>query len=100
MFELIRQKLTSVPVLALPDFECLFDVTTDASIVTVRGELVQGGCPVVFFSKKLTPEEIRYNVTDCELMGVCLACMKWRHYLHVNVCNIYTDHEPLIYILV
>ena len=74
---MLKQKLTSAPVLALPDFERPFDVTTDASIVAVGGELAQGGRPVAFFSKKLTPAESRYHVTDRELMGVYLACMKW-----------------------
>ena len=55
---------------------------------------------MAFFSKKLSPAESRYHVTDRELMAIYLACMKWRHYLHGNVCNIHTDHEPLIYIFV
>ena len=99
-FEALKLKLTSAPVLALPDFERPFDLSCDASIVAVGGELSQGGRPVAFFSKKLTPAEARYHVTDRELMAIYLACMKWRHYLHGNVCNIYTDHEPLIYIFV
>ena len=64
------------------------------------GELSQGGRPAVFYSKKPTPAESCYHVTNRELMAVCLACMKWRHYLHGNVCHVYTDHEPLTYIFV
>ena len=75
-------------------------MTTDASVVAVGGEMSQRGCPVAFYSKKLPPAESRYHVTDQELMGVYLRCMKWRHYLHGNVCHIYTDHEPLVYIFV
>ena len=33
------------------------------------GELFQRGRPVAFYSKKLTPAESRYHVTDRELMG-------------------------------
>ena len=51
-------------------------------------------------AKNLTPAESRYYVTDRELMGVYLGCMKWHHYLHGNVCNVHTDYEPLIYIFV
>ena len=93
-------KFITAPVLAFPDFSKPFDVTTDASVVAVGGELAQGGCPVAFYSKKLTPTEIRYHVTNRELMGVYLGCMKWHHCLNGNVCNIYTDHEPLINIFV
>ena len=49
--------------------------------MVVGGELVQGGRPVAFYSKKLAPTESRYHVTDRELMGVYLGCMKWHHYL-------------------
>ena len=90
----------SAPVLALPNFEWLFDLTCNALIVTVGGELSQGGRPVVFYCKKLTPAESRYHVTDRELMAAFLAYMQWRHYLHGNVCHVHTDHEPLTYILV
>ena len=55
---------------------------------------------MAFYSKKLTPAESRYHVTNRELMGVYLGCMKRRHYLHGNVCHIYTDHEPLVYIFI
>ena len=75
-------------------------MTTDASVVAVGVELAQRGHPVAFYSKKLTPAESRNHITDRELMGVYLGCMKWCHYLHGNVCNVYTDHEPLVYIFV
>ena len=65
--------------------------------MAVGGELSQGGHPMACYRKKLTPTEDRYCVTDCKLTAIYLVCMKWRHYLHGNVCNIYTDHEPLIY---
>ena len=75
-------------------------MTTDASVVAVGGELSQYRHPVAFYSKKLTPADSRYHVTDRELMVVYLGCMKWKHYLHGNVCHFYTDHEPLVYIFV
>ena len=64
------------------------------------GELAQYGFPVALYSKKLTPAERRYHVTDHELMGVNLGCMKCRHYLHGNLHHIYTNHEPMVYIFV
>ena len=96
----MKHKLTSAPVLVLPSFKEPFDLTCDASVVAVGEKLSQGGCPVEFYSKKLTPAESHYHVTNRELMAVYLVCMKWRHYLHGNVCHVYTDHEPLIYIFV
>ena len=75
-------------------------MTTDASVVAVGGELSQRGHPVAFYSKNLTPTESHYHVTDRELMGMYLGCMKWWHYLHGNMCHIYTDYEPLVYIFI
>ena len=51
-------------------------MTTDASIVAVGGELALGGRPVAFYSKKLTSAESRYHITNRELMGAYLGCMK------------------------
>ena len=54
-FEALKLKLTSVPALTMPDFEKPFAQSCDASVVAVGGELLQGGHPVAFYSKKLTP---------------------------------------------
>ena len=70
----------------------------DASDVALGAELSQGGKPVAYFSKKLTPTEARYHVTDRELMAIYAACMKWHQYLHGNRCTVYTDHKALTYI--
>ena len=70
----------------------------DASDVALGAELSQGGKSVAFFSKKLTPTEARYHMTDRELMAIYAACMKWRQYLHGNRCIVYTDHKALTYI--
>ena len=70
----------------------------DASDVALGAELSQGGKPVAYFSKKLTPTEARYHVTDRELMAIYAACMKWCQYLHGNRCTVYTDHKALTYI--
>ena len=70
----------------------------DASDVALGAELSQGGKPVAYFSKKLTPTEARYHVTDRKLMAIYAACMKWRQYLHGNRCTVYTDHKALTYI--
>ena len=55
---------------------------------------------MVSFSKKLTPTEAWYHVTDSEFMAIFKACMKWHHYLHHAKCTVYTDHEPFKYIYV
>ena len=53
-------------------------MAADASDVAVGGELSQNEQPVAFYSKKLTPTETRYHVTERELLAIYQACMNWR----------------------
>ena len=77
-FGLLKEKLTSAPVLKLPEYSKPFTLTTDASKVATGGELSQDGRPVAYHSKKFSPAEARYNVTDQEMLAVYQAAMKWR----------------------
>lgn len=47
-FEALKQAMVSVPVLALPDFEALFEVESDASAVGLGAVLMQKGKPLAF----------------------------------------------------
>ena len=61
--------------LKLPDYSKPFgiDLATDASDVAVGADLSQNEQPVAFYSKKLTPIEARYHVTDQELLAIYQA---------------------------
>ena len=56
--------------LELPDFTQPFDLACNASIVATGAELSQGGRPVAFHSKKLSPAETWYHVGDHELLAI------------------------------
>jgi hypothetical protein len=49
----LKKKITENPVLALPRFDKLFQVETDASGITIGVVLSQDKIPIVYFSDKL-----------------------------------------------
>ena len=51
-FETLKQKVVELPVLALPDFNKLFQVEFDASGTAMGVRLSQEGKPITFFSEK------------------------------------------------
>lgn len=57
----------TLPVLVLPDFSQVFDVTTDASATAVGAVLSQAAHPLAFFSKKLCPRMQLASAYDREM---------------------------------
>ena len=73
-FDSLKTALTSPPVLRIPVLGQPFVVRTDASDTHIGAVLEQAGQPVAFFSRKLSPTECNYPVTDRELLAIFLAC--------------------------
>nr|AAX96704.1 retrotransposon protein, putative, Ty3-gypsy sub-class [Oryza sativa Japonica Group]ABA92965.1 retrotransposon protein, putative, Ty3-gypsy subclass [Oryza sativa Japonica Group] len=97
-FEQLKEKLTSAPILVLPNIRKDFVIYCDASRQGLGGVLMQDGKVVAYASRQLRPHEENYPTHDLELAAVVHALKIWRHYLIGNHCDIYTDHKSLKYI--
>jgi ribonuclease HI len=97
-FQELKTRLTTTPVLTLPDASKDFVVYCDASRQGLGCMLMQGGKVVAYASRQLRKHEENYPTHDLELAAVIHALKIWRHYLMGNKCDIYTDHKSLKYI--
>jgi hypothetical protein len=97
-FEELKKRLTSAPVLTLPDITKKFDIYCDASQHGLGCVLMQDRQVVSYASRQLRKHEENYPTHDLELATVVHALKIWRHYLIDHRCEIYSDHKSLKYI--
>ena len=78
---MLKYKLCSSFVLALPDFTRAFEVEYDASGIGIRAVLMQDRRPIAYFSKKLNGAALNYPIYDKELYALIRTLDTWQHYL-------------------
>ncbi|GJT05240.1 putative reverse transcriptase domain-containing protein [Tanacetum coccineum] len=98
-FQLIKQKLCSAPILALPEGSEDFVVYCDASHKGLGAVLMQREKVIAYASRQLKIHEKNYTTHDLELGSVVFALKIWRHYLYGTRCTVFTDHKSLQHIL-
>jgi len=102
-FNQLKQKLTSSPILACPDFSSLFTVQTDASGVGLGASLtqIQDGKEVViaYASRLLTDNERKYTITELECLALVWADRIFRPYLEGYRFEAVTDHQALKWLM-
>ena len=97
-FQTLKEKLTSAPVLTLPESNEGFEVYNDASRQGLGCVLMQHKRVVAYASRQLKKHELNYPTHDLELAAVIFGMKTSRHYLYGVTCQIFTDHKSLKYL--
>lgn len=101
-FNKLKKILAEDIILAFPDFESVFYVTTDASDIALGAVLSQGELPndrpIHFYSKTLSETQKHYSTIQKELLAITEAIKAFRPYLYGRFFILITDHKPLCYL--
>ncbi|GJQ89662.1 putative reverse transcriptase domain-containing protein [Tanacetum coccineum] len=81
-FQLLKQKLCSAPILALPKGSENFVVCCDASHKGLGAVFMQKEKVIAYESCQLKVHKKNYTTYDSELGAVVFALKMWRHYLY------------------
>ena len=96
----LKLALTTAPVLAYPDMNKPFVLSTDASghaIGYVLGQLDSSGREhvIAYGGRALRPDERKWSVTELECLAVIVGIETYKHYLSQHKFKVYTDHKAL-----
>jgi hypothetical protein len=97
-FDTLKEKISTAPVLALPDLQQPFEIETDASAYAMGAVLMQQRKPIFFHSETFSKVVCNYPTYDKELYALVQSVKKWKHYLMGKETIIHTDHQPLQYL--
>jgi len=102
-FEELKRRLTTAPILSVPDFSKQFIIRTDASKDGIGGVLIQKDDnnvekPIHFISRTLKPAEVNYAITDLEESAAAYCVKKFKSYISGSKFEtlLFTDHKPLV----
>jgi hypothetical protein len=97
-FQELKKRLTTTPVLTMPNVEKSLSIYCDAFGQGLGHVLMQDGHIVAYASRKLRKHEEKYPTHDLELAAIVHALKIWRHYIIGKRCEVYSDHKSLKYI--
>nr|XP_016477412.1 PREDICTED: uncharacterized protein LOC107798892 [Nicotiana tabacum] len=102
VFEELKKKLVSAPIILAPDWKDPFELMCNASDGGIGAMLGQRRTKIFhsnyYASKTLTPAQINYTVTEKELLAVVWVFDKFWAYLVGTKVIVYTDHATIRYL--
>ncbi|GJW20507.1 reverse transcriptase domain-containing protein [Tanacetum coccineum] len=101
-FNILKEKLTTAPIIISPDWNVLFELICDASdfaVGAILGQRIDGKFkPIYYASKTLNNAQEHYTTTKKELLAVVFSFDKFHQYLILSKTIVYTDHSALKYL--
>ena len=97
-FQELKRRLTSAPILIVPERGQGYIVYCDATKAGLGCVLMQSGRVVAYGSRQLKNHEQNYPTYDMELAVVVFTLKIWRHYLYGEQFEMYSNHKSLKYI--
>ncbi|GJR17015.1 reverse transcriptase domain-containing protein [Tanacetum coccineum] len=98
-FNILKEKLTTAPIIISPDWNVPFELMCDASdfaVGSVLGQRIDGKFkPIYYVSKTLNNAQEHYTTTKKELLAVIFSFDKFHPYLVLSKTIVYTDHSAL-----
>ena len=99
LFDQLKEKMSSLPVLRLFDRDAPMVVSVDASPFGLGAALLQNDQPVAFASTTLTETQTRYCQIEKETLAIQFGLEAFRQYVYGNYVVVETDHKPLLGLL-
>ena len=79
--------------LAYPTYGEIFEIYTDASKRQLGAVITQNNQPIAFFSRKLSKTQMKYSVTELELLSIVECLKEFKGMLWGQWIKVYTDHK-------
>ena len=91
------------PILVAPNWDLPFELMCDASDYAIGAVLGQRKTkyfqPIHYASKTMNTAQSHYTTTEKEMLAVVYAFEKFRPYLLLKKCIVYTDHSAIKYLM-
>ena len=95
-FDAIKAALARDVLLAYPTYGEIFEIYTDASKRQLGAVITQNNQPILFFSRKVRETQMKYSVTELELLSIVECLKEFKGMLWGRRIKVYTDHKNLV----
>ncbi|MCO5585889.1 hypothetical protein L7F22_039823 [Adiantum nelumboides] len=94
-----KVKLTSQPMLVLPNLSKPFEVQCDACDDCLGAVLLQEGHAIAYENRRLSSDEQVLGIYEKDILAILHALDSWKHYLLGTPFILRTDHQSLTYFM-